>query len=59
MAENTSKKCTPEDDARLRAQLEGGTSHQLVAAKLKRTIISIRGRARILGMPLAHRKVKK
>lgn len=59
MGTNTSKKLTPEDDAQLRAPLETGTSHLLVAAKLKRTVIAVRGRARILGMPLAHRKVKK
>jgi hypothetical protein len=43
---------TLEDEARLRSLIADGTSIALVAAKLKRTITAIRGRAKILKLPL-------
>jgi hypothetical protein len=41
---------TPGEDNRLRALLEEGTSTLLVAAKLKRTVTAIKGRAAIIGV---------
>jgi hypothetical protein len=50
MPANASKKWTPEEDALLRSLVEAGTRPLLVAAKLKRSVDAIRGRAQILGL---------
>jgi hypothetical protein len=52
MAQNKNKKWSPEEDARLRTLLEGGTSVTLVAAQLKRTVTATKGRAHLLGVSL-------
>jgi hypothetical protein len=49
---------TPEDDSHLRTLLEGGASIALVAAKLKRTIGAVRGRAATIGISLKKIKLR-
>jgi hypothetical protein len=46
----------PEEDNRLRTLLEEGSSTVLVAAKLKRTVSAIKGRAHVIGLSL--RRIK-
>ena len=47
---------TPKEDNRLRTLLEEGASTTLVAAKLKRTISAVRGRAAVIG--ISFRQIK-
>jgi hypothetical protein len=46
----------PEEDNRLRTLLEEGASTVFVAAKLKRTVSAIKGRAHVIGM--SFRRIK-
>jgi hypothetical protein len=49
---NSSRKrpWTPAEESRLRILVEDGASVVLVAAKLKRTVTAIRGRASVIGV---------
>jgi hypothetical protein len=49
---------TPEEDNRLRRLLEEGTSTLLVAAKLKRTVTALKGRAAIIGVSFREIKLR-
>jgi hypothetical protein len=51
------KKWTPKQDERLRELLDAGLSHFSVAAKLRRSVSSLRGRAVVLGISVGLRKV--
>jgi hypothetical protein len=59
MPHNIGKRWTPQDDALLRKLLEAGTSALLVAARLKRSRVTVRGRANFLGISVSRRKAKK
>jgi hypothetical protein len=41
--ENSSNKWTPEEDARLKSLVEANTSIHLIAAKLKRSVVNVKG----------------
>jgi len=43
---------TPEEESRLRTLVEESASALLVAAKIKRTVTAIRGRASVIGVSL-------
>jgi|tagenome__1003787_1003787.scaffolds.fasta_scaffold19390719_2 hypothetical protein len=55
--EKNFKPWTAEEDALLRKLFEAGKSQYYVATKLKRSLISIRGRAYRLGISLKRRKI--
>ena len=48
MPENSNKKWTPVEDARLKSLIEANTSIDLIAAKLKRSVSATRCRAAVL-----------
>jgi hypothetical protein len=50
--ENSSKKWTPEEDARLKSMIEANMSIDLIAAKLKRSVPATRARAAVLHIPM-------
>lgn len=56
MPANSTKAWSTEDDASLKAFLEKGMHPSLVAAKLKRTVSAVRGRASKIGISL--RRIK-
>jgi hypothetical protein len=58
MSGNKHKPWTPEEDARLRSLLEGGTSSALVGAKLKRTTKAVMVRASILKLAMRQSGLK-
>jgi len=55
--DNYHKAWTAHNQVQLRTLLEAGKSHYYVAAKLKRSLVSIRGRAYRLGISLKQRKI--
>jgi hypothetical protein len=55
----TRRSWTEADDAQLRTLLEAGTSYGLISAKMKRTIVAIRERARVLNISLRELKARK
>jgi hypothetical protein len=57
MAQNQWNPWTPDDDNRLRALFDAGTSAVLIAAKMKRTISGIKSRARVLKISVKRKKL--
>jgi hypothetical protein len=50
-------KWTPEEDARLKSLVEANTSIHLIAAKLKRSVVAVRARARTLDISIKRVRV--
>ena len=52
MPENSNKKWTPVEDARLKSLIEASVSMDLIAAKMKRTTQAVKYRASTLGISI-------
>ena len=58
MPENSNKKWTPVEDARLKSLIEASVSMDLIAAKMKRTTQAVKWRANALGISIKRVRIE-
>ena len=58
MPENSNKKWTPVEDARLKSLIEASVSMDLIAEKLKRTTQAVKWRANALGISIKRVRIE-
>jgi hypothetical protein len=58
MVESRSSRWTPQEDALFRRMAEANTRHEIIAAKLNRSVHAIKARAYTIGLPLKWFKLR-